>query len=503
MIDVLSRRRQNNPLLTGDAGICKTAVVEGLVLAIAQRSVPPALADTCLMLLDVGAVLVGASVKGKFEARLKSVLDAAAKSPQSIMFFVDEIHTLIGAGGQAGTGDAANLLKPALARGTMRLIGAMTWSEYKRHIEKDPALTRRFQTLQVSEPDEATAIGMVRGLAETFASHHGVIVLDEAIRAAVSLSHRYIPARQLPDKAISLLDTAYARVALSQHAEPPDLQDVRQRMQMAQTELRVLEAEAHRRPHADRTADAVRAQIHELTRLRADALARRLTGSDGRAGSVAEVSDYLLLQALNRYEPLLQHLRRVSATSPADLYALLVSMAGELSTYVRPATRRPLDSHPPYQHIHPHLCLKPVVDDTHWLLNAVLIRSAQSIPFEEARYGMRNTVVSSAELLSFTSMVLAVSAAMPPDALVAEFTAQAKMGPSERLSDLVRAHLPGIALQAMPVPPRQIPFNSGYVYFELSRSGPLWERVAEHGGIALHVTGDFPQLKLELWGIRA
>ena len=197
---------------------------------------PPKLIGVRLMSLDVGALLAGASMKGEFESRLKGVLEAAAKSPVPVILFVDEIHTLIGAGGQAGTGDAANLLKPALARGTLRTIGATTWAEYKRHIEKDPALTRRFQVLQVTEPEEAAAIDMVRGLAQTFAQHHGVVVLDEAIRAAVTLSHRYIPSRQLPDKAISLLDTACARVALSQHAPPGELQDVRQRLQAAQVE---------------------------------------------------------------------------------------------------------------------------------------------------------------------------------------------------------------------------------------------------------------------------
>ncbi|WP_321892230.1 type VI secretion system baseplate subunit TssK [Paraburkholderia tropica] len=244
------------------------------------------------------------------------------------------------------------------------------------------------------------------------------------------------------------------------------------------------------------------ARIHDLTRLRAEALATRLTGSDGKAGSVAEVSDYLLLQTLNRYEPLLQHLRRVPTTSPAELYALLISMAGELSTYVRPSTRRPLDSHPAYQHIEPHLCLKPVVDDTHALLNAVLVRSAQSIPLKDAGYGMRNAVVDPTEMRSFSSVVLAVAAQMPPDTLAPAFATQSKMGPSEQLPDLVRSHLPGIGLRTMPVPPRQIPFNAGYIYYELERTGPLWDTVAEYGGIALHVAGDFPGLKLELWGIR-
>ncbi|WP_321963539.1 type VI secretion system baseplate subunit TssK [Paraburkholderia sp. J7] len=244
------------------------------------------------------------------------------------------------------------------------------------------------------------------------------------------------------------------------------------------------------------------AKIHELTRLRADALAKRLTGSDGKAGSVAEVSDYLLLQTLNRYEPLLQHLRRVPTTSPAELYAVLLSMAGELSTYVRPETRRPLDSHPAYQHIEPHICLKPLVDDAHWLLNAVLVRSAQSIPLKDAGYGMRNAVVDPGELRSFTAVVLAVAAQLPADALEKQFATQAKVGPSERLPDLVRAHLPGVPLQSLPVPPRQIPFNAGYIYYELARSGPLWDAIVAHGGIALHVAGDFPGLKLELWGVR-
>lgn len=241
MVDILLRRRQNNPLLTGEAGVGKTAVVEGFARAIAQGEVPPSLAEVRLLTLDVGALLAGASMKGEFESRLKSVLEDAARSPKPVILFVDEVHTLVGAGGASGTGDAANLLKPALARGTLRTIGATTWSEYKRHIEKDPALTRRFQLLQVAEPEEAAAIDMVRGLATTFESHHGVLVLDEAVRAAVRLSHRYIPSRQLPDKAISLLDTASARVALSLHTPPAAVQYLRQQIKAAQTEQELLE----------------------------------------------------------------------------------------------------------------------------------------------------------------------------------------------------------------------------------------------------------------------
>ncbi|WP_175884637.1 type VI secretion system ATPase TssH [Burkholderia sp. BCC0044] len=264
MIDVLLRRRQNNPLVTGEAGVGKTAVVEGLARAIASGNVPPKLADVRLLSLDVGALLAGASMKGEFEARLRTLLEAAAKSPVPVILFIDEIHTLIGAGGQAGTGDAANLLKPALARGTLRTIGATTWAEYKRHIEKDPALTRRFQVLQVAEPSEAAAVDMVRGLVQTFSAHHGVVVRDEAIRGAVTLSHRYIPSRQLPDKAISLLDTACARVALSQHATPRQLDDVRQRLAAARAEEALLAQEARIGLGVDKTLDSVHERIAAL-----------------------------------------------------------------------------------------------------------------------------------------------------------------------------------------------------------------------------------------------
>ncbi|MEV8471829.1 type VI secretion system ATPase TssH [Ralstonia sp. UNC404CL21Col] len=244
MTDILLRRRQNNPLITGEAGVGKTAVVEGLAQAIASGEVPPSLADVRLLSLDVGALLAGASMKGEFEARLKGVLEEAAKSANPIILFVDEAHTLMGAGGQAGTGDAANLLKPALARGALRTIGATTWSEYKRHIEKDPALTRRFQVLQVMEPQEANAVTMVRGLVPTFETHHKVLIRDEAVRAAVKLSNRYIPSRQLPDKAISLLDTACARVALSLHAPPAAVELPRQRLAAVEAEAALLAKEA-------------------------------------------------------------------------------------------------------------------------------------------------------------------------------------------------------------------------------------------------------------------
>jgi type VI secretion system protein VasG len=240
IVDILMRRRQNNPILTGEAGVGKTAVVEGFALRLAKGDVPPPLRNVSLYTLDIGLLQAGASMKGEFENRLRQVIEDVQASPKPIILFVDEAHTLIGAGGAAGTGDAANLLKPALARGTLRTIAATTWSEYKKYIEKDPALTRRFQVVQVAEPDEEKAILMVRGVASVLEKHHRVQVLDEALEAAVRLSHRYIPARQLPDKAVSLLDTTCARVAISQHAVPPQLEDCRRRIEGLQTELEII-----------------------------------------------------------------------------------------------------------------------------------------------------------------------------------------------------------------------------------------------------------------------
>jgi type VI secretion system protein VasG len=240
IVDILMRRRQNNPILTGEAGVGKTAVVEGFALRLAQGDVPPPLKDVSLHTLDIGLLQAGASMKGEFENRLRQVIDEVQASPKPIILFVDEAHTLIGAGGSAGTGDAANLLKPALARGTLRTIAATTWAEYKKYIEKDPALTRRFQVVQVAEPSEDKAILMVRGVASILEKHHRVQVLDEALEAAVRLSHRYIPARQLPDKAVSLLDTTCARVAISQHAVPAQLEDCRRTIEALRTELEII-----------------------------------------------------------------------------------------------------------------------------------------------------------------------------------------------------------------------------------------------------------------------
>jgi type VI secretion system protein VasG len=227
VIDVLMRRRQNNPILTGEAGVGKTAVVEGFAQRIAADKVPPSLRGVRLCALDVGLMQAGASMKGEFEQRLRSVIDEVQSSPTPIILFIDEAHTLIGAGGSAGTGDAANLLKPALARGTLRTIAATTWSEYRQYIEKDPALTRRFQPILVGEPDVVRCCDMLRGILAPMEKHHKVRISDAAVVAAVQLSQRYIPARQLPDKAVSLLDTASARVAISQSATPAMIEDTR------------------------------------------------------------------------------------------------------------------------------------------------------------------------------------------------------------------------------------------------------------------------------------
>ncbi|HNH84176.1 MAG TPA: type VI secretion system ATPase TssH [Acidobacteriota bacterium] len=243
VIDILTRRRQNNPILTGEAGVGKTAVVEGLALRVAKGDVPEVLKKVAIRTLDLGLLQAGAGIKGEFESRLKSVIDEVKASPQPIILFIDEAHTMIGAGGQAGQNDAANLLKPALARGELRTIAATTWAEYKKYFEKDAALARRFQVVKVEEPGEAKAMVMMRGIVESLETHHNVRILDEAIEAAVKLSHRYITGRQLPDKSVSVLDTACARVAIGQVATPPAIEDAERQIEQLTTEIRVLERE--------------------------------------------------------------------------------------------------------------------------------------------------------------------------------------------------------------------------------------------------------------------
>ncbi|MEL6617276.1 MAG: type VI secretion system ATPase TssH [Pseudomonadota bacterium] len=267
IIDVLLRRRQNNPILTGEAGVGKTAVVEGFAQRLAAGDVPPLLQGTKLYELDIQSMQAGASMKGEFEQRLKSVIDEVQSSPTPIILFIDEAHTLIGAGGAAGTGDAANLLKPALARGTLRTIAATTFSEYRNYFEKDPALTRRFQPVDVDEPDIDRCCFMLRGILDPMEAHHGVRISDEAIVSAVSLSARYIPARQLPDKAVSLLDTACARVAVSQASTPARIGDLRQAIRALETEIASKEAE---RELGKTDEERLQEAAEEKTRLKAE-----------------------------------------------------------------------------------------------------------------------------------------------------------------------------------------------------------------------------------------
>ena len=243
MVDILIRRRQNNPILTGEAGVGKTAVVEGFALRIAEGDVPAPLKGVAIHTLDLGLLQAGAGIKGEFENRLKSVIDEVKSSPIPIILFIDEAHTMIGAGGAAGSGDAANLLKPALARGELRTIAATTWSEYKKYFEKDAALARRFQVVKVEEPNEETAMVMMRAIGPFIEKHHNVMITDEALMESVRLSHRYLPARQLPDKSVSVLDTACARVAIGLATSPPALEEVSRRIGQIERETRILERE--------------------------------------------------------------------------------------------------------------------------------------------------------------------------------------------------------------------------------------------------------------------
>jgi type VI secretion system protein VasG len=288
IVDILTRRRQNNPILTGEAGVGKTAVVEGFALRVAAGDVPPPLRDVSIRTLDLGLLQAGAGVKGEFENRLKSVIAEVKASPQPIILFVDEAHTLIGAGGQAGQGDAANLLKPALARGELRTIAATTWAEYKKYFEKDAALARRFQVVKVEEPGERNALVMMRGLVQTLEKHHKVRILDEAVEAAVRLSHRYISGRQLPDKSVSVLDTASARVALSQSATPPAIEDCTRQIAQLETEGRVLEREhATGGNHAERLTAIANQKQAAQTQL--DTLQTRLTNERAAIQAVVEL----------------------------------------------------------------------------------------------------------------------------------------------------------------------------------------------------------------------
>jgi type VI secretion system protein VasG len=310
-IDILMRRRQNNPILTGEAGVGKTAVVEGLALRIAAGEVPEVLQGVQLHVLDMGLLQAGASVKGEFENRLKNVIDEVRKSPRPIVLFIDEAHTMIGAGGQAGQNDAANLLKPALARGELRTIAATTWAEYKKYFEKDAALARRFQVVKVEEPSEELACAMLRGMAPLMEKHFNVRIADEAITEAVRLSHRYITGRQLPDKAIGVLDTACARVALGQSATPAQLERLARKIERNGVETAALEREAatgaqhgarlaqlnDERQAAANEHEALAARWEQEKQLAAQIMAARVVLEAGGQPDASQGKDLQALQA--------------------------------------------------------------------------------------------------------------------------------------------------------------------------------------------------------------
>ncbi len=341
IVDILLRRRQNNPILTGEAGVGKTAVVEGFAQRLAANEVPPKLQGTKLFMLDLGLMQAGASMKGEFEQRLRSVIDEVQGSPVPIILFIDEIHTLMGAGGAAGTGDAANLLKPALARGTLRTIGATTWMEYAKYFEKDPAMTRRFQPVNIDEPSLDRAAYMLRGILAPMEAHHGVRISDEAVVAAVNLSARYIPSRQLPDKAVSLLDTACARVAISQSTEPATIQDCKARIAGLETELAAKERQAD----LGEDAGGRVAEIHDLLVKERDTLA-------------ALEAEFAEERAL--VDQLLDVWKKMAAptAAPADGVVQEGDVAGEAETLrpqaiesVKRLQARPADSRKIYAHV--------------------------------------------------------------------------------------------------------------------------------------------------------
>jgi type VI secretion system protein VasG len=321
VIDILLRRRQNNPILVGEAGVGKTAVVEGFALRIANGDVPPPLQNVTLHSLDLALLQAGAGVKGEFENRLKGLIEEVKNSPTPIILFIDEAHTMIGAGGQAGQNDAANLLKPALARGELRTMAATTWSEYKKYFEKDPALSRRFQLVKVEEPTEDVCMQMLRGLLPSLEKHHNVRIVDSGLEAAVRLSHRYLPDRQLPDKAVSVLDTTCARLALDQSATPSALEAVTRRIEDLDVQKRVLEREvavgANHTERLEAIAAERRQREEELTQL-----TDRWKKESGLVSEIREIRQQLELH----------HSGEKAAENAADLKAKLASLDQELET---------------------------------------------------------------------------------------------------------------------------------------------------------------------------
>jgi type VI secretion system protein VasG len=319
MIDILIRRRQNNPILTGEAGVGKTAVVEGFALRIAEGDVPPPLKNVALHTLDLGLLQAGAGIKGEFEERLKQVINEIKASPVPIILFIDEAHTLIGAGAGAGQNDAANMLKPALARGELRTIAATTWAEYKRYFEKDAALARRFQVVKIEEPDEKKALIMMRAIAPFLEKHHKVMITDEALLDSVRLSRRYLPARQLPDKSVSVLDTACARVAIGLTTSPPVIEDANRTIGQLDREARILEKETLMgKDHGERMREIAEEKDETLQRLAAlDAKWKEEMDIAGKIIQVRrEISD---LHAANPADPAIKEKSKIFRDLEAEL----------------------------------------------------------------------------------------------------------------------------------------------------------------------------------------
>ena len=328
VVDILTRRRQNNPILVGEAGVGKTAVVEGFAMRIFQGDVPPPLKNVTLRTLDLALLQAGAGVKGEFENRLKGLIEEVKSSPSPIILFIDEAHTMIGAGGQAGQNDAANLLKPALARGELRTIAATTWSEYKKYFEKDPALARRFQLVKVEEPTEAACVVMLRGVVPALENHHNVRILDEGLNASVRLSHRYLPDRQLPDKAVSVLDTACARLALGQNSIPPAIEDAQRLLDDIEVQTRVLGREtAVGADHSERLGLLETSKAETSAKLAA--LKERFEKERGLVSRIREIRQKLEAQAGGQAS--------AAAAGAAATAGLGTATAGEAAVATAPA----------------------------------------------------------------------------------------------------------------------------------------------------------------------
>jgi len=340
IVDILTRRRQNNPILTGEAGVGKTAVVEGFALRLANGDVPPPLRNVTLRSLDLALLQAGAGIKGEFENRLKGLIEEVKSSPTPIILFIDEAHTMIGAGGAAGQNDAANLLKPALARGELRTIAATTWSEYKKFFEKDAALARRFQVVKVEEPTEETCMVMLRGIVPALETHHNVRILDEGLAAAVRLSHRYLAGRQLPDKAVSVLDTGCARLSLGQNATPPAVEDLTRQLDDLEVQQRVLEREvAVGADHTERLAAIAKKREKadsELKTLRA-----RWEKERGLVSRLREIRTQL--ENLTGGPPASVKAAAKSTPAPATAAAQTVPAAGDAAAATAPATQPAAD----------------------------------------------------------------------------------------------------------------------------------------------------------------